>query len=177
LAKFLMALQHALPVDSDAPNPHDEVTGMPLAKRDHATRAAIAAVHDTFDAPTMTAVWDAALRAPAWDCAPVWFHGDLHLGNLLVTGGNLSAVIDFAGLGGGDPACDLVIAWNLLSPETRPLFRAALQVDDATWTRARGWALATGLNAYTAYAATNPLVAMNTRRQITQVLIDHAWAT
>ncbi len=177
LAEFLTALQHALLVESDAPNPHDEVTGVPLAKRDHATRAAIAAVQDTFDMPAMTAVWDAALRAPAWDRGPVWYHGDLHLGNLLVSGGHLSAVIDFAGLGAGDPACDLVIAWNLLSPQTRPVFRAALQVDDATWTRARGWALTTGLNAYTSYAATSPLVAVNTHRQISQVLTDHARTT
>jgi aminoglycoside phosphotransferase (APT) family kinase protein len=174
LAEFLTALQQALPVESDAPNPHDDVTGVPLARRDRATRAAIAAAHDTFDAPAMTAVWEAALRVSAWDRAPVWFHGDLHLGNLLVSDGHLSAVIDFAGLGAGDPACDLVIAWNLLSPQTRPVFRTALQVDDATWTRGQGWALATGLNAYTTYAATNPLVAANTRRQITQVLIDHA---
>jgi aminoglycoside phosphotransferase (APT) family kinase protein len=177
LAEFLTALQHALPVESDAPNPHDEVTGVPLAKRDHATRAAIAAVQDAFDAPAMTAVWDAALRAPAWDRGPVWYHGDLHLGNLLISGGHLSAVIDFAGLGAGDPACDLVIAWNLLSPQTRPVFRAALRVDDATWTRARGWALTTGLNAYTSYAATSPLVAVNTHRQISQVLTDHAQTT
>jgi aminoglycoside phosphotransferase (APT) family kinase protein len=174
LAEFLKALQHALPVEPAMPNLHDEVTGVPLAKGDRATRAAIAAVKDTFDAPGLTAVWDAALRAPAWDRAPVWFHGDLHLGNLLVSGGHLSAVIDFAGLGAGDPACDLVIAWNLLSPQTRPILRAALQVDDATWTRAQGWALTTGLNAYTSYASSNPLVAMNTHRQISEVLIDHA---
>jgi aminoglycoside phosphotransferase (APT) family kinase protein len=177
LAEFLLALQHALPAVAGAPNPHDEVTGESLAKRDQATRAAIAAVQDTFDAPAMTEVWDAALRAAAWDRAPVWFHGDLHLGNLLVSGGQLSAVIDFAGLGAGDPACDLVIGWNLLSPQTRPLFREVLGTDDATWTRARGWALATGLNAYTAYAATNQLVAMNTHRQISQVLIDWAGTT
>jgi aminoglycoside phosphotransferase (APT) family kinase protein len=177
LAEFLTALQHALPVENDAPDPHGEVTGMPLARRDHATRAAIAAVQDTFDARAMTAVWDAALGAPSWDRAPVWFHGDLHLGNLLVSGGHLSAVIDFASLGAGDPACDLVIAWNLLTPETRPVFRAALHIDDATWTRARGWALTTGLNAYTSYAATSPLVAANTHRQISHVLIDHARTT
>jgi aminoglycoside phosphotransferase (APT) family kinase protein len=172
LAEFLLALQQALPVEASAPNPHDEVTGVPLTKRDQATRAAIAAVEGTFDAPAMTAVWEAALRSPAWDRAPVWFHGDLHLGNLLVSDGHLSAVIDFAGLGAGDPACDLVIAWNLLSPETRPVFRAVLAADDATWARARGWALATGLNAYTAYAATSEIIAMNTRRQISQALID-----
>jgi aminoglycoside phosphotransferase (APT) family kinase protein len=176
LAEFLLALQHALPVDA-APKPHDEVTGVPLRKRDHATRAAIAAVEGTFAGSAMTAVWDAALRAPAWDRAPVWFHGDLHLGNLLISGGHLCAVIDFAGLGAGDPACDLVIAWNLLSPRTRPVFRATLEADDATWARAKGWALSTGLSAYTAYAAANPIVAMNTRRQISQVLLDHARTT
>ena len=177
LAGFLTALQHALPVESAAPNPHDEVTGVSLARRDHATRVAIAAVQDTFDAAALTAIWDAALRASAWDRAPVWFHGDFHLGNLLVSGGQLSAVIDFAGLGAGDPACDLVIAWNLLDPKTRPVFRAALHVDDATWARAQGWALTTGLNAYTSYAATDPLVAIRTHRQINEVLIDHARTT
>ena len=170
LAEFLTALQYALPLESAAPIPHHVVTGTVLANRDHDTRAAIAAVRETFDAAAMTAVWDAALRAPAWDRPAVWFHGDLHVGNLLVSSGHLSAVIDFAGLGAGDPACDLVIAWNLFSSDTRPILRAALDVDDATWTRARGWALTTGLNAYTAYAATNPLVAMNTRRQISQAL-------
>ncbi|HEY2639155.1 MAG TPA: aminoglycoside phosphotransferase family protein [Streptosporangiaceae bacterium] len=177
LADFLTALQRALPVETDTADPRDELAGAPLTKRDPATRAAIAAVQDIFDAPAMTAVWDAALRAPAWDRDPVWFHGDLHLGNLLLSGGHMSAVIDFAGLGAGDPACDLVIAWNLLSPQTRPVFRAALEVDDATWARAQGWALTTGLNAYTSYAATEPLVAVNTHRQISQVLIDHAQTT
>jgi hypothetical protein len=76
---------------------------------------------------------------------------------LEASGGHLSAVIDFAGLGAGDPACDLVIAWNLFSPQTRPVLRAALQADGATWTRAQGWALTTGLNAFTSYAATSPL--------------------
>ncbi|MEU4998561.1 phosphotransferase [Streptomyces sp. NPDC021622] len=44
-------------------------------------------------------------------------------------------------------------------------------VDDATWMRGRGWAMATGLNAYTSYAAVNPRVAAQTTRQITQALI------
>jgi aminoglycoside phosphotransferase (APT) family kinase protein len=101
----------------------------------------------------------------------------LHVGNLLLSDGQLSAVIDFAGLGAGDPACDLVIAWNLLSPKTRPAFREALQVDDATWIRGQGWALTTGLNAYTAYAATDPIVASRTHRQISEVLTDHAQTT
>jgi hypothetical protein len=41
----------------------------------------------------------------------------------------------------GDPACDVTIAWTLLSGESRRAFRAALALDDATWVRGRGWAL------------------------------------
>ena len=43
-----------------------------------------------------------------------------------------------------------------MSAETRATFSATLNADDATWTRGRGWALATGLNAHTCYATTNP---------------------
>ena len=124
-----------------------------------------------FDATAMTELWDAAVRAPGWDRPPVWFHGDFHTGNLLTVDGRLSAVIDFGGLGIGDPACDLTIAFTLMSAGSRAAFRAALDVDDATWTRGRGWALTTGLNAYTTYAATNPRIATQTTRQITEALI------
>ncbi|ANZ40398.1 hypothetical protein BBK82_34655 [Lentzea guizhouensis] len=90
--------------------------------------------------------------------------------DLLTAGGRLSAVIDFGELGVGDPARDLVIACTLMSAGTRATFRAALDVDDPTWTRGRGRALETGLNAYVAHAAVNPRVAAQTTRQITQAL-------
>lgn len=64
-----------------------------------------------------------------------------------------------------------MIAFTLMSARSRAAFRAALGVDDATWIRGRGWALATALNAYTHYAAVNPRVAAQTTRQITEVLI------
>lgn len=165
LAEFLTAL-HRFDAETT-----EGLTGRPLATRDTATRAAIAKVGDAFDAAAMTELWDAALAAPEWDRPPVWFHGDFHTGNLLTTNGRLSAVIDFGELGVGDPACDLIIAFTLMSAETRATFRAALEVDDATWTRGRGWALATGLNAYVSYAAVNPRVAAQTTRQITQALL------
>lgn len=164
LAGFLLALQR-FPA---AGGPGD--SSRPLADRDEQTRAAIAEVAGTFEAEALIAGWEAALAAPAWSGPPVWFHGDFHTGNLLMTGGRLSAVIDFGGLGTGDPARDLTIAYTLLSPGTRAVFRQALAVDDATWARGRGWALATGLNAYTSYAATNPRVAAQTTRQITEAL-------
>ncbi len=80
-------------------------------------------------------------RGRTWDRDPVWFHGDLAPGNLLVSGGRLSAVIDLGTCGVGDPACDLVIAWTGLDDTGRAAFREAVGLDDGTWARARGWAL------------------------------------
>ncbi|MBP2479225.1 aminoglycoside phosphotransferase (APT) family kinase protein [Crossiella equi] len=165
LAGFLTAL-HGF--DAAAP---EDLTRAPLAARDAATRSAITAAGDEFDTAAMTELWEAALAAPGRDRPPVWCHGDFHTGNLLTRGGRLSAVIDFGELGVGDPACDLLIAYTLLSADTRATFRAALAVDEATWTRGRGWALATGLNAHVAHAAANPRVAAQTTRQITQALL------
>ncbi|MFD4830522.1 aminoglycoside phosphotransferase family protein [Streptomyces uncialis] len=170
LAEFLVALQSFPPADLQVGNARVDLMGEPLADRDRDTRAAIAEVGGTFDAAAMTELWEAALSAPGWDRPPVWFHGDFHTGNLLTRDGRLSAVIDFGGLGIGDPACDLIIAFTLMSARSRAAFRTALGVDDATWTRGRGWALATGLNAYTYYAAVNPRVAAQTTRQITEAL-------
>ncbi|MFE7189318.1 aminoglycoside phosphotransferase family protein [Kitasatospora sp. NPDC057541] len=171
LAGFLIALQQFEPEEIPVRGARADLTVRPLVARDRATRAAIAKVDGAFDTAAMTELWDAALSAPSWDRPPVWFHGDFHTGNLLTVDGRLSAVIDFGGLGIGDPACDLTIAFTLMSAGPRAAFRAALGVDDATWIRGRGWALATALNAYTSYAAVNPRVAAQTTRQITEALI------
>jgi len=100
---------------------------------------------------------------------------DLSSGNLLVEQGRLSAVIDFGCLGVGDSACDLMVAWTLLSGETRDVFRAALSVDDATWARGRGWALSWALIALPPYyLETNPVIVRDARRTIAEALADHA---
>jgi len=168
LAGFLKALQGLDTGDTEA----DE--GDPLADRDASTRRSIAAVEGVFDTDALTEVWDDALAAPGWAGPPLWHHGDMHNGNLLTVDGRLSAVIDFGGLGLGDPACDLVVAWTLFEGEAREVFRAVLGVDDATWARGRGWAVSTGLNAYTNYAAIRPDVAANTTRQINWALSDRS---
>ena len=102
-------------------------------------------------------MWDAALAAPEWDRAPVWFHGDLLPGNVLVEDGRVRAVIDFGGLGVGDPACDVMIAWGLFTGASRAAFRSALEVDDAMWARARGHTLSQAAMFVPYYADTNPL--------------------
>ena len=72
---------------------------------------------------------------------PVWVHGDVATGNLLVRDGRLAAVIDFGTSGVGDPACDMVIAWTFLSGASRDRVPRRLGVDAGTWPRGRGWAL------------------------------------
>ena len=46
--------------------------------------------------------------------------------NLLARQGRLAAVIDFGGLGVGDPACDVLPAWILLTAHTRDLCSAPI---------------------------------------------------
>ena len=85
-------------------------------------------------------VWEDAM-ATTWDRDPVWFHGDVAVGNLLVRDGRLAAVLDFGTSGVGDPACDMAIAWTFFRGAARERFRADRDVDDATWARGRGWCL------------------------------------
>ena len=171
LAHFLLALQRLDTTGGPAALDHG-LRGAPLAGRDADTRQAIAALGDTMDAAAATAVWEEALRAREWHRPPVWFHGDLLPGNLLVADGRLSAVIDWNGLGVGDPACDLVIAWALFAGESRAAFRAALGVDDATWARGRGHALSQALIFIPYYRHTNPLGVAYHRRTLAAVLAD-----
>ena len=171
LAHFLRALQGIDTTGGPVALDHG-LRGAPLAGRDAATRQAIAALTGEIDTAAATAVWEDALRAGEWDRPLVWFHGDLLPGNLLVAGGRLSAVIDWNGLGVGDPACDLVIAWALLFGDGRAAFRAALGVDAATWARGRGHALSQALIFIPYYRHTNPLGVAYHRRTLAAVLAD-----
>ncbi len=147
---------------------------MPLARRDTGTREAIAELEGVIDTDAVTDAWEKALRAPQWTGDPVWLHGDLSPGNLLLSGDDeLTAVIDFGALGVGEPACDLISAWNLLPADARDTFRGALDVDDATWARGRGWALSIALLQLPYYRDSNPGLAANARHVIDQVVADH----
>lgn len=174
LARFVIALHATDPTGGPPPGRHNFGRGVPLARRDDYTRDAIAKCHGLIDTEAATTAWAADLAAPAWTEVPVWIHGDLCPGNLLVADGRLAAVIDFGGLALGDPACDLIVAWNLLSGPARETFRAALGVDDATWARGRGWALSVALLQLPYYLHTNPVLAANSRLTIAAVLADHA---
>ncbi|MEU5738776.1 aminoglycoside phosphotransferase family protein [Streptomyces tendae] len=171
LAAFVAAMRGiSLP---DAPKAY---RGGPLTTLDTPTRAALdelrALPEEDVDCDALAAVWQDALRATAWQGPPRWLHADLMPGNLLVSGGRLSAVIDFGCMGVGDPACDLFPAWNLLPPGARRVFREALGVDDATWRRGRGRTLSQALIALPYYRRTNPAMAGNARHVVRAVLTE-----
>ncbi len=140
LAQFLTALQRIDVTAGPKPGPDNFFRGGPLTVYDEETRQAIEILDGKIDTDAVTDVWEASL-ASTWSAAPVWLHGDVSAENLLVEKGHLSAVIDFGCAAVGDPACDLSIAWTLLTGESRESFRAALPLDYATWARGRGWAL------------------------------------
>jgi aminoglycoside phosphotransferase (APT) family kinase protein/RimJ/RimL family protein N-acetyltransferase len=156
----------------DLPNGPQSNRGGPLIEKDFETRQALVKLEGIIDVPLVTQIWEKALKAPQWSELPVWIHGDLSPGNLLQVNGHLSAVIDFGILGIGDPACDLIIAWNLLPSYTRAIFRSALQVDDAMWVRGKGWALSNALIALPYYKDTNLILADNARHVISEVVAD-----
>jgi aminoglycoside phosphotransferase (APT) family kinase protein len=172
LAGFLAALRRIDPAGGPPPGRHNFFRGGPLGVYDAETRQAIAVLEGRIDTEAATAAWEAALRAE-WYGPPVWFHGDVARGNLLVEGGRLNAVIDFGTSGVGDPSCDLAIAWTLFGGESRDAFRADLGLDDATWARGRGWALWKSLITLAGHVDTDPVGAGRFRREVDDILADH----
>jgi aminoglycoside phosphotransferase (APT) family kinase protein len=173
LSRFISTLQKIDTTGGPPPGTHNFFRGASLASRDIQTRAAIESLNGILETAPLTRAWNAALEVAPWDKPPVWLHGDIHAGNLLTKQGRVTAVIDFGGLGIGDPACDLMFAWNLLSADTRATLRLQQTVDAATWDRARGWALSVAVVALPYYLETNPTLVAISRHAISQVLADH----
>ena len=123
------------------------------------------------DANAVLGAWDEVLGADEWDGDALLVHWDLLPGNILVRDGRISAVIDWGALSAGDPSRDLLPTWTLFSGDARRVFRSAMNFDDGTWARARGWALAFVVGvAY--YADTNPTFAAECRATVAAALAD-----
>jgi aminoglycoside phosphotransferase (APT) family kinase protein len=140
LAAVIRALHAIDATNGPAAGAHSFYRGAPPAYYDAETIAALEALGDRVDVAAALAIWRRALESQ-WDAPPVWFHGDIAHGNLLMRDGRLAALIDFGTSGVGDPACDLVIAWTYFEGDERRLLRDEVGLDDETWHRARGWAL------------------------------------
>ena len=140
VAGFLRALEGISAEGGPVPGWHCFHRGGDLSVYDGETKEALEILRNTVDVEACRRIWDRALST-SWSHSPVWVHGDVALGNLLVKGGRLTAVIDFGCSCIGDPACDLVIAWTALRDEDREMFVESLELDSDTWARGRAWAL------------------------------------
>ena len=173
LAGFLNALGRVDATGGPGPGEHNFYRGGPLATYEGEALEAIDALGDEVPREAVKRVWDDAMTT-SWDRDPVWFHGDVATGNLLVRDGGLAAVLDFGTSGVGDPACDTVIAWTLFSGASRATFRAELGVDAGTWSRGRGWGLWKALITLVGHLERDAPQAAITRREIDQILGDYA---
>jgi aminoglycoside phosphotransferase (APT) family kinase protein len=171
LAHFLVALYAADARGGPASGPHNFFRGGALATYDAETRATIRLLGAEVDSALVTEVWETALRS-TWPREPVWVHGDVAAGNLLVRDGRLAAVIDFGSSAVGDPACDLSIAWTFLGEEGRTAFRGVLPLNRETWQRGRGWTLWKALIVFAEHRHATPQ-GRHARRVIETVLADH----
>lgn len=174
LAGFVRALMAADPTGGPAPGTHNFWRGVPLAARDAMTRRGIQASHGMIDTKAVLRIWERALETTAWDGPPTWLHGDLAPDNMLVKDGCLHAVIDWGGLGIGDPATELLPAWNLFRGASRDTYRRGLGFDDATWVRGRGLALSIAVVALPYYRRTIPIRAERALDVIHEVLMDQS---
>jgi aminoglycoside phosphotransferase (APT) family kinase protein len=175
LGGFFGALHAPAPRGAPA-NPY---RGVPLAERADGFARNLQALDGGVDRTAVRTAWQDALAVPAWDGPPVWLHGDPHPANILINAGRVSAVLDFGDITAGDPASDLAIAWMMLPAACHGEFRAAYAaaghgtVADATWARARGWALSLAL-VFLAWSADNPGMHEIGRRTLERVLAPAA---
>ncbi len=144
LAAFFDALHVAAPTGA----PHNVYRGVPLANRADAFEDRMRRLERAGVAidPALRRLWDEALAAPI-DIAPTWIHGDFHARNVLTEDGAISGIIDWGDIAAGDRATDLAAIWMLFDDpsDRRAAMRGCTSVSEATWTRAKGWALLFGV--------------------------------
>lgn len=172
LAGFLLALHAIDSTNGPKPGPHNFYRGGDLSTYDAETRQAIDVLKDKINVGLATEIWEMAI-ATHWQYDPVWIHGDVSVGNLLIKEGRLKAVIDFGQLGVGDPACDLAIAWTFFKDGSRTVFRKMLQLDANTWARGRAWTLWKALIVAAGITDSNAAEAAEPLRIIDEIIADH----
>jgi aminoglycoside phosphotransferase (APT) family kinase protein len=165
LERLFLALHQPAPMDA----PHNPWRGVPLEARTDALHEHLRQVGEIVNRRAVLGFWDQALSTPPWPGPPLWLHGDLHPGNLLVSDGQLSGVIDFGDLTSGDPATDLSVFWMLPASVRARVETWAGDEPHALRMRARAWALALGL-AYLAHSRDDAAMAALGRRTVDAAL-------
>ena len=178
LARDLAAAVRALhAVDTGGRAWDGRSRGGPLHTRDADVHAGLAAARHLTDTRALARIWADSRDAPAHTGPAVAIHADLMPGNLLLRDGRLAALIDLGALATGDPAVDLMPAWNLLHGPARDAYRRHTGADDATWARGRGWAVVQAIGALPYYTRTNPGMAATARRTLDAVITDSRAST
>jgi aminoglycoside phosphotransferase (APT) family kinase protein len=170
MARFLKELQLIKDVSGPMPGQHNWWRGDHISVYDKDTREQITKLADIIDSEKAMNLWIQALNTK-WNKNPVWIHGDFAIGNMLMKDDKLSAVIDFGGMGMGDPACDLVIAWTYLEGKSREIFIKEMNLDEDTWLRAKAWALWKATFVLCELDNKNNAESLEQRRIIDEVLI------
>lgn len=170
LAAFLCALHRPAPANA----PVNPFRGVPLRGRAEQIVERIRRLEreTTLLNDPVVRVYEDAISAPI-DVEPTWLHGDLHGGNLLVDDeGVITAVIDWGDMTRGDRATDLATLWmNLSDRKAREnAMRACNGVSDATWRRAKGWAVFYGVTLGTSGLAGDTRHALMARRTLERVV-------
>lgn len=172
LGIFLKELQAIDASEGPLAGKHNFYRGGSLSIYNDETRNAIENNKEDFDGGLLSEIWWLALDSE-WKSMPVWVHGDIAPGNLLVKDGNLCAVIDFGILGVGDPSCDAAIAWTFFDDASRNVFRNEINFDKVTWNRARGWALWKALITYDAQKVSDKVKAIEAFNTIRTIVEDY----
>lgn len=164
IAQFLSQLR-SLPTEGAPP------AGRSPHALDADVRTALAQLRPEDRRDHLIAIWDRMMTTPAWDgSGAIWMHGDVAPGNLIFRTGRLVAAIDWSGLGVGDPASDLQVAWNFLGSTTRQVLKAEMGIDDVTWARARARAFAQASFQLPYYRDTFPALASQARHVFEEII-------
>lgn len=139
-AAFLKALHRPAPREA----PLNPFRGIPLAQRTAALEERLKRVEAGTGLIThpIRQQWYKSIETLI-DVAPTWIHGDLHSRNILVQEGKITAVIDWGDISAGDRATDLASVWMLFPDQQarRKVIAELPHLSEATWQRARGWAI------------------------------------
>ena len=154
LGRFFRALHVPAPADA----PRNAFRGVPLATREDYFQARLDYLggKTALITPRVMHLWRTALGTPI-DIAPTWLHGDPHPRNVLVRDGRITAFLDWGDMAQGDRASDLAAIWMLLPDRgARVEAMSVCQASDATWARARGWAIWYGVTLLATGLANDP---------------------
>lgn len=167
LAEFIRGVRA---IDTEGRAFSGEGRGGDLGSHDAWVKTCLSQSGRFFDVTGLGSVWNGLRELPREASADVMSHTDLIPGNVLVTSGRLSGVIDVGGLQPADPALDLVAAWHLLETGPRQVFRDEIGCSDLEWERGKAWAFEQALGAVWYYEKTNLAMHRMGQRTLCRIL-------